>query len=158
MRSFPEREDGFSLVEIMVVVLIIAVLIGIAIPTFLGMRQRAQDAAAKDSAALSLKIARGFATDENEDFSTLSTSSMNENEPSLTFVDGDVSSQGSKEVSQMVADAGAGDEIFVAAVQSESGACFFVRMFAHGGTDYGEVAGTDCRAADNGSVVFGPSW
>lgn len=36
-------EGGFTLLELMVVVLIIALLIAIAIPTFLGARRRAQD-------------------------------------------------------------------------------------------------------------------
>ncbi|MFM7616128.1 MAG: prepilin-type N-terminal cleavage/methylation domain-containing protein, partial [Actinomycetes bacterium] len=42
-------EQGFTLIELMVVVLIIAILIAIAIPTFLGARQRAQDRAAQSS-------------------------------------------------------------------------------------------------------------
>ena len=158
MRSLPEREDGFSLIEIVVVVLIIAVLIGIGIPTFLGMRDRAHDTAAKETAALALKIATGFATDGTEDFSTLSTSRLNASEPSVTFIDGNLASAGPGEISQTVPDAGAGDQIFVAAVQSESGDCFFARVFANGGTDYGEVEGVDCRADDNGSVLFGPTW
>jgi len=44
-----ERAEGFTLIELMVVVLIIAILIAIAIPTFLGARERAQNRAAQSN-------------------------------------------------------------------------------------------------------------
>jgi prepilin-type N-terminal cleavage/methylation domain-containing protein len=44
-----EREGGFTLIELMVVVLIIAILIAIAVPTFLGARTRAQNRAAQSN-------------------------------------------------------------------------------------------------------------
>jgi len=47
MRERLDKEEGFTLIELMVVVLIIAVLVAIAIPSFLGFRNRAQDRAAQ---------------------------------------------------------------------------------------------------------------
>jgi type IV pilus assembly protein PilA len=41
------KDEGFTLIELMVVVMIIAVLIAIAIPSFLGFRKSAQDRSAQ---------------------------------------------------------------------------------------------------------------
>lgn len=49
MRNRLRNESGFTLVELMVVVLIIAILIAIAVPTFLGARTRAQDRLAQSN-------------------------------------------------------------------------------------------------------------
>ena len=61
------REDeGFTLIELMVVVLIIAILIAIAIPTFLGARKRAQDKQAQSNIRLALGTEETVYTDNQQ--------------------------------------------------------------------------------------------
>ena len=56
-------DKGFTLIELMVVVLIIAILIAIAIPTFLGARSRAQDKQAQSNLRNALTAEKTFYTD-----------------------------------------------------------------------------------------------
>src|SRR3954454_11677162 len=86
LRKRLNREaEGFTLIELMVVVLIIAILIAIAIPTFLGARARAQDRAAQSSLRNALAAAKTIYTD-SDSYTSSSTTAMSAAEGALTYV------------------------------------------------------------------------
>ena len=123
------RDEGFTLIELMVVVLIIAILIAIAIPTFLGARTRAQDRAAQSSLRNALTNAKAIYTD-NEDYEDATDTALQAAEPSLKILGhGTASANPPNEVSvdggnNNVPQANVKSGVFYAAGLSSSNTCW----------------------------------
>jgi prepilin-type N-terminal cleavage/methylation domain-containing protein len=60
-----EREGGFTLIELLVVLIIIAVLLAIAIPAYLGFKDRAQKRAAQSNVRIAIPSAEAYAQDND---------------------------------------------------------------------------------------------
>ena len=150
------NEEGFTLIELMVVVLIIAILIAIAIPTFLGARQRANNRAAQSSLRNALTAAKTLFTDNN-DYTAAGNTALAGVEPSLSFVASTAQSGGPKSVSVNPAST----TQWVAAVWSVSGNCYFIQDQSNGpGTQFaGTLGGTQATCtASNAPATASTSW
>ena len=146
-------EQGFTLVEVMVVVLIIGILLAIGIPTFLGARSRAQDRAVQSNLRIAQNTALILFTDDGT-FTPATADGLKAAEPQIEWVAGTEASKDDKLVS--VGPNTTGTE-FGAAAMSDSGMCYYVRVRADGATLYGKSSTTSCNAS-NALAVKDASW
>jgi type IV pilus assembly protein PilA len=142
----------------MVVVLVIAILIAIAIPTFLGARERAQDRAAQSNLRNALTAAKVFYVD-NEHYNAADTD-LEGIEPSLDF--DTVANADTDIVGFVVEDVVAADDdnnIVTFVTQSASGTWFCISDTAQGagsGTYYNSDAAT--ANVDTAAECANASW
>jgi type IV pilus assembly protein PilA len=132
--------EGFTLIELMVVVMIIAVLIAIAIPSFLGFRKSAQDRSAQSDIRNVLLAEKAFWLEDGD--YTETAGDITALEPNAT-------------VAAAPADGvfidlnGASTDIVCVVRTAESGNTFAIWESATAGTFYGatDLSAADCPAA-----------
>jgi type IV pilus assembly protein PilA len=123
-------EEGFTLIELMVVVLIIAILIAIAIPTFLGARRRAQDRQAQSNLRNALTAEKTYYSDKQAYTST--SSDLLSIESSLSYVTTGTALAKSREVKVELASGN--DQIVCLTTESASGTTFVLGDIASSST------------------------
>lgn len=140
------RDGGFSLVELCVVLVVIAVILGIAVVTLLGSRERAADRAAQARARQALITQKAHYTNES-DYGT--DEQLQELEPSVKFrpLDGAPAVLGEVYVRDD------GDEAVMVS-RSTTGMCFWVKE-----TTYGTLfAEDDCSTPEDELSFSARGW
>lgn len=123
LRERSNGEGGFTLVELLVVMLILGLLAAIAIPSFFNQRDKARDADAKSSARTAQTAMETFATDNQGSYAAADEAALLAIEPTLADAPNPV---------DVVA---AADSTYEIAVLSDAGQTFTIERLANGRTE-----------------------
>ena len=83
LRERSGSESGFTLVELLVVMLILGLLAAIAIPAFFNQRDKAKDADAKESVRTAQTAMETYSTDHDGNYDTADAAALEAIEPTL---------------------------------------------------------------------------
>ena len=134
------KDEGFTLIELMVVVMIIAVLIAIAIPSFLGFRKSAQDRSAQSELRNVLLAEKAYWLD-NGDY-TETAGDITAFEPNAV-INADPALGVTLDLN------GTDSDVVCLTRTADSGNTFSIWESSSAGTYYGatDLTGADCPAA-----------
>jgi type IV pilus assembly protein PilA len=123
-------DAGFTLIEVTVVLVIVAILLAIAVPTFLSMTGSADERAAQSNLNTSLTAAKSAFQGDGQYYTKAATLvvSMNSAEPSLSYQSGDAGplNKISAQNTTSVATAADGNAVVLAALATNTGDCWYV--------------------------------
>ena len=126
-RGLEWGEDGLTLVELLVVMLVIGILLGIAIPTFLTAQNSSKEAVAKTGVRQALTAQKQYYAETNNYASAAQLSAI---EPSIQF-DGTEAVLGKVYVRP-----GAANQVVELVSQSANGKCYWVKDSASAAPQY----------------------
>jgi type IV pilus assembly protein PilA len=148
-----QESPGFTMVELLMVVTIIGVLIAIAVPTFLGSRDGANDRAAQTVVRHLLVSARAVAS-QGEDAGVIQAG-----EPAVRVVGAAVEGRAKESEVSVLVDEVAGRSYVILASRSTSGACFALLEPEDGSTGYQRRESGECAAnAFDPSTGWSDRW
>ena len=152
----PDRQGGFSLIELMTVMMIIGLLIAVMLPNFLKARVPAQDRQAQTLLRTGVTAARTVAT---ADTALPTATALATIEPAMVFLD-DATVAEAKTHSVSVDTGTSGSSAYlIMASHSSSGRCFAVLERTDSATTYQRIDTTDCRAGTfDPSVGWTTAW
>jgi len=83
LRQRSNDQSGFTLVELLVVMLILGILAAIAIPTFFNQREKANDAEAKEMVRTAQTAMETYAVDNNNSYTGATATKLKAIEPTI---------------------------------------------------------------------------
>ena len=150
MRTFRRRihlEDGFSLIELMAVILILGILAGIALPNFLGQKEKAEDVTAKsDARSVAVAVESCFTdTESYVECDTLEELDATDSNPDVALTDDVERRAGAVSIA-------ATDRTYTISGYSQSGNKFVVEKSEGGSTE------RVCTTGGTGGCKPGDLW